>query len=499
MRINSKFITAVAIILIGVLIITGRKSFVKPNRQVEILKTSFRAINQLPDPAMIDTAGKWYLLNHISTPLIEFDLKNTSLLPMIAKSWKIRDNKYILTLDPKAKFSDGTSIRARDVVASIKRIVIKKSSLHFPLWKHVADCENLKFMSDPCQGISGDDDSGVVEVTLKAKSESFLLQISSPEGGIWFADDIDANTLDLKPSKFSGPYSLKNLTVNENKDLILIRNPYSLIQKTFPDSPKEIWIRSMPRAEIEKSIAEGNSDVFIGDYIPFNEYDWDKMDVGVHYSTPSSVNYFYNLNSKKKMGMDLLSELAKFSDKHINFAQTVLPITPSIALSKSEIETLLPKKSDPVISIAAPSFYYKDGTLDFIKEAAAKVGIKVEITKLDMAEFFELRNVDENYKSKYDFLFSNYVASERYPAVQLRFITGNRKAAVDLNDIESPDQDQNKISRLKEYQRWLISSQLVVPFYFTRSHIVYSNKLDIGSQPLTDAEIQLWRITKKVD
>lgn len=495
---KTNYIAAI-LVFIGLLAFFGRNYFVKSNRQIDILKTSLRVINQFPDPAMIDTAGKWYLLGHISSPLIEYDHKNSSLLPMIAKKWDIQGAKYTLEIDPEAKFSDGTPIRARDVVASIKRIITKKTSLHFPLWKHVADCENLKTLDEPCKGISGDDEKGTVEILLHTKSESFLLQLSSPEGGIWSADDMDPKTLALKPTKFSGPYSLMNLEVNDKKDLILKRNPYSQIQKLFPESPKEIWVRSLARAQVEKSIATGETDIFIGDFIPFNDYDWDKMELGTHYTTPSSVIYFFNLNTQKKIGLDLINELAKFPDKRVSLAQTILPIAPSIALTPDEVKGLLPKTSSPELSVAAPGYYYKDKTLEFIEAAAKKAGINLKITKVEPQEFADLYNSDETFKSKYDFVLGNYVASERYPAVQLRFLTGHRKPGVDLNDIESPDQDQTKINRLKDYQRWLISSQLVIPFYFTRTHIVYSKKLDVGSQPLTDAEIQLWRVTKKVD
>jgi ABC-type transport system substrate-binding protein len=492
--------TFLILMSVGLLIFNGRIFFVKPNIQIEILKTSLRVINQFPDPAEIDTAGKWYLLGHISSPLIEYDHKNSSMLPMIAKKWDIQGSKYTLTINNEVKFSDGTPIKAHDVAASIKRIIAKKTSLHFPLWKHIADCENVKTLDDVCQGISSNDDTGTVEIILLTKSESFLLQLSSPEGGIWSAEDINPKTLELKPTKFSGPYALTNLVVNANNDLVLKRNPYSITQKLFPDSPKEIWVRALGRAQVEKSIANSETDIFIGDFIPFNDHDWDNMpELGTHYTTPSSLIYFFNLNTKNKIGLDFINELSKFPDRRVTFAQTILPIVPSIALSPKEVEELLPKTSSRELSVAAPGYYFKDKTLDFIEAAAKKAGIHLVITKVDPQEFMQLYESDTNFKSKYDFVLANYVASERYPAVQLRFLTGHRLPGVELNDIEAPDQDENKINRLKEYQRWLIRSQLVIPFYFTRTHIVYSKKFDVGSQPLTDAEIQLWRVTKKVD
>lgn len=471
----------------------------KSNQQIEVLKTSLRVIDKFPDPAHIDKAGKWYLLYHISSPLIEYDHKNSSFLPLIAKSWDIVGSKYIINLDPNAKFSDGTPIRARDVVASIKRILVKKTSLHFPLWKHVVDCESLKTLDDSCRGISGNDATGVVEITLHTKSESFLLQISSPESGIWSADDIDSKTLELVPKRYSGPYSLVNLEIDSNRELILNRNSYSKVQSQFINSPKQIRVKSMSRVEVEKSIANGETDVFIGDFIPCNDYDWEKMNVGIHYSTPSSILYFFKLNTAKHIGRDLLDSLRDMPDKRLTFANTPLPIASSIALTGEEMKELLPSTSSKQLVVAAPGFYYKDKFLQFMEEAAKKAGIDLKIIKIEPTEYSELIESDENFKSKYDFVLGNYVASERYPAVQLRFLTGKRKPGVDLIGIEAPDQDAEKISRLKEYEKWLLRSQTVVPFYFTRSHIVYQKKFDIGDQPVTDADIQLWRVTKKAE
>lgn len=485
--------------MVGALAIGLKRDFMsKSNQQIEVLRTSLRQIDKFPDPAEIDKAGKWYLLNHISSPLIEYDHKNSSFLPLIAKSWEIVGSKYIIKLDPDAKFSDGSSIRARDVVASIKRILAKKTSLHFPLWNHVADCENLKTLDELCHGISGDDASNTVEVNLLTKSESFLLQISSPEGGIWSADDINPATLELKPTRFSGPYSLNNLVMDANHELVLTRNPYSKIQNKFPDSPKKIRVKSMGRAEVEKSIVDGNTDVFIGDFIPCNDYDWEQMEVGLHYTLPSSIIYFFKLNTNKHIGRDLLQSLEKVPDHRLTFAETLLPFAPSIALTRDEVNSLLPAQSSLDLVVAAPGFYYKDKFLAFVEKAAHEAGINLKIEKVEPAEYSELIQSNENFKSKYDFVIGNYVASERYPAVQLRFLTGKRNPGVDLMGVEAPEQDSTKIKKLKDYEKWLLSSQTVIPFYFTRTHIVYSKKLDIGEQPVTDADIQLWRVTEKM-
>lgn len=467
------------------------------NTQLEVLRTSFRKIDELPDPAIINTAGKWYLLNHISSPVIEYDHQTSSFKPLIAEKWEINGSRYIFHLNAKAKFSDGSPIKASDVAQTIKRILTKRQSTHFPLWKHVLGCETLTKLSEDCEGIKWDDKRGVVEVNLKGKSDSFLLQVSSPESGIWSADDMNAETLELSPKKFSGPYALENLKVNDNRELVLTRNEFSLIQESFPLSPKKILIRSMERADIEKAIVSREADVFIGDFIPYNEYDWEQMNVSVHHTTPSSIIYFFGLNSKEKIGLDLLESLSETPEKRMIRAKAFLPFAPVMALNEEEVHDLVPKKSSRRLHIAAPGFYFKDKTLEFIESAAWKSGIDLKITKIDRAELFTLLTSKEDYRGPYDFILGSYVASERYPAVQLRFLTGARTSPVDLGDVEQPDQDPAKIARLKDYQKWLLSSQTVVPVYFVRSHIVSNPTLDIGKQPTTEADLQLWRITQK--
>jgi len=244
-------------------------------------------------------------------------------------------------------------------------------------------------------------------------------------------------------------------------------------------------------------MVDGLSDIFIGDFIPFNEYDWDHLNFGVHYTTPSSIIYFFGLNSENKVGLDFLDALSDTPEKRLSKANTFLPFAPEVALARNDFAQIMPMKSNKVLKIAVPGFYFKDQFIEYLKTSAQKAGIVLEITKIERGEYFELVTSKDDYKSKYDFLLGSYVASERYPAVQLRFLTGSRTPQVDLSDVEQPDQDPIKIKRLKDYQTWLLKSQIVVPLFFIRSHIVSSSQIDIGDQPTTDADIQLWRLTKK--
>jgi len=65
-----------------------------------------------------------YVDNYLFTPMIQID-RQLRPIEGLAKSWKISDNglTYRFELNPKATFSDGTPVRASDVVFTLRKIV----------------------------------------------------------------------------------------------------------------------------------------------------------------------------------------------------------------------------------------------------------------------------------------------------------------------------------------------------------------------------------------
>lgn len=464
-------------------------------KQLDVLRTSFRAIEKFPDPTQIDTSGKWYFLNHISSPLLVYDHNLSSFKPLIASSWSTENESEIsIALDAGAKFSDGRLIKASDVAATIKRILVNRTSTHFPLWKQIMGSESLRSMEDTCSGLSFSDEKKSLKIKLRAKNSSFLLQISSPECGIWSAEDISRDG-SLTPTKYSGPYELEDIEMNSNREFVLNRNENSFLQRDFPHSPKKIVIQSLDRSGIENAMVGGTSDIFIGDFIPCNEFDWDSLEFNVQYGAPSSVVYFFGLNSKKKIGLDLLEALKNVSERRFQVADTFLPFSPEISVKKRDFMNFLPEKSFESAKIAAPGYYFKRRFLEQLKSFSLGAGITLEIVEVDRAEYVKLLNSADDFRCQYDFLLGTHVCSEKYPAGQLRFLTGGRTPQVDLSDIEQSDQDLRRIKRFREYQIWLLESQIVVPAFFARSHIVSKPQIDIGDQSKTEADIHLWKVT----
>jgi peptide/nickel transport system substrate-binding protein len=65
-----------------------------------------------------------FLTQYLFTPLVHLD-RNLQVIPGLAESWEISDDGLLYTfeLNPKATFSDGTPVRASDVVFTLGKIV----------------------------------------------------------------------------------------------------------------------------------------------------------------------------------------------------------------------------------------------------------------------------------------------------------------------------------------------------------------------------------------
>ena len=211
------------------------------NNSINELRVYFPLLPKIPDPANIKNTGQWYLLGHISSGLAKFNHVKGRFEPLLAQHETYSSGVHTFVLSKDAKFSDGTKITAGDVAASLKRLIILKSSTHFPMWDYIEGCSTLAVLSDECSGLRVISEQKL-EIRLKQKAESFLLQMSSPETGIWAESDINANDpkLAITPTKYSGSYFIK--TFSEKEGFVLEKNIYNPIAQEFTDAPKKIMI-----------------------------------------------------------------------------------------------------------------------------------------------------------------------------------------------------------------------------------------------------------------
>ncbi len=483
------------LLLAGVWIWKGQKSV---NQTLESIKVRIGTKKVLPDPAKIETSGDWYFLDHISSGLVSYDFDKGTFLPNIASSWEISQNRnHIFKIRKDLKFSDGSPITIDDVMATLKRVLIKKTSTHLPLWNYIEGCNHLKSLDDNCSGLKITSD-GDLSITLITKSESFFLQLASPETGIWSKSDI-AKDLSLVPTKFSGPYSIETKT---ELGFRLKRNEESLISQKFPQSPQRIELISIPVTQAEEDLAAGKIDLLLRSHNPFAETDRKSLGVEVYKTAPSTIVYLHSVHNNEKVklvGKDFIEALWKTKADEAIPAETFLPFASNYSLSKAEFLNQLPSHSVKKIRVGKPWNFYSDKFIGLIEQAAKSVGVEIEMIHLEPKEWSEAFE-DPKAKDKIDFILTPYIASERYPAVQLRFLTGQiKKSPIDLIEAESPDLTPQKIEVLKNYQKWLLDSQSAVPLFFTRMHLYHRSNIELGAQSLTDGEVELWRLLKKVN
>lgn len=466
-------------------------------KPLALLKAHVGIQETIPDPAKIELAGDWYFLDHISSGLVGFDHVAGKFKPLLAESWQaFSTGAHTFTLREDAKFHDGTPITSEDVIATLKRILIKRTSTHFPLWEYVEGCESLKDLTTECSGLHAINHR-TVEIRLKHASESFFLQLASPETGIWARQDIDPKTLDLKPKKFSGSYYFENFSGGAAH---LVRNEFNPISKAFEFSPRKIDLVTAKIDVAQELFQKGEIDVLFKSHNPYGERDWKALGFDSLASSLSTLIYLHgaSLEGSQKLGRDFVEAIwAANSDKEIVQAQKFLPFAGDFSLSSTDFLNSLPAKTAKSVRIATPWTYLSDGFLNLLVEAGKKVGANIEIVRLDREDWIKSFE-DRNAGQRFDFILAPYAASERYPAVQLRYITGSlRNPPIDLKTAEVPDLSAEKIAILRDYQKWLLKNQHAVPLFFVRDFFLYQHHIDMGEQPPSDAEIELWRVSQR--
>ncbi len=491
------FIAAISAALLGVWSMVTKQSDFK---KIERLRVRFSIGRTMPDPAKIVWTGDWYVLDHLSSGLIHFDSTRGSFREMLAEKWEIfPDNTHRFYLKKDIVFSDGTPIKARDFAATLKRLLIKKSSSHFPLWEYVEGCEGLKSMKDDCSGLKIVNEH-TLDIKLNGRYSTFLLQLASPETGVWSADDIlDDKNLTIQAKRFSGPYVLESFDPKTN--FVLKRNSKNFISQQFPDSPERIEIPLADMEICEEMMARGELDVFVRNPKPIGEKDWSKYGVETLKSSPSTLVYFGGVSAdtqKQKVAFEVLEHIWKNNPfKELSPATSLLPFEKAYKLEVKSISSDLSVITSPVIRLGVPYTYFPQAFLDFLKDSFRSFGSELQIVVLSRDEY-PLMLDNPRAIEKIDYLLIPYAASERYPAVQLRFMTGLLKhSPVDLKEAETPELDDKQVSVLKAYQKWLLQSGHVVPLFFEKTLILHQNNIDLGIQEAPDSEVEFWRLRKK--
>ena len=206
-------------------------------------------VNSLdPSRAYCDTCQ--IFMTAVYETLIGLDSDNTTLVPRLATKWESNaaQTEFTFTLDPKAKFADGTAVTSADVKWSWERLKGLQGASSYLVG-------SIATIDTP--------DVGTVKVTLSAANSAFLAQVNASYLGIVnskaataqgaTADPATdkAETWFLSNSAGSGPFALAAYT--SGSELRLKRNDaYWGTKANFP----EVLIKETPQAVTQRQQLE---------------------------------------------------------------------------------------------------------------------------------------------------------------------------------------------------------------------------------------------------
>lgn len=454
------------------------------------IATAFPSVRAIPDPTSIVTPAQWYLLGHVSSPLIQYDHAQARFEPLLAESWRIDGSTYTFKLREGLTFSDGAPLSARDVVATIRRQLLKNTSTHFRLREYFSGCEKLTSMTDACPGVSILDER-TIEFHLTKRFESFFLFLASPESAVWSAEDIDANG-ELTHRRFSGPY---RIATSEPGRIVLSKNPRSYLLKDFPHAAEEIEIYT-DGSDPLTLFREKKIDLYVEMVRPYYERDFIQLGLQRVTSSFNTILYLFKVGEAKgRVGRDYLQALWRDElGPEMKPAGSFLPLGSLGALDDQKFLAALPARSTRV-KVAVPTpFFHPEMTAHFGRVAQ---GLDVTFEAVPMEQIYALYDANPENPGGYDFVLTPYVASERFPSVQITFMLEGKKIPLNLANIDDPDSSPERVAQIEAAQKWLLESQTVVPLVFVRNQVLLAPGVELGDQPQTDAEIHLWRVQRR--
>ncbi|WP_395020555.1 ABC transporter substrate-binding protein [Dongia sp.] len=270
-----------------------------------------------PARAICDTCQIY--LSSVYDRLVDLGKDNKTIVPLIADKWTINDRQTELTfhLDPRAKFSDGSPVEAKDVKWSLERLKNIKGS--------------MAYLVDAISAIEATD-AHTVKIVLAAPNSEFLGSLTAPYTGILNSDlagengatsGTDADTKDQAENWFvansagAGPYQLKSYS--PGSELRLVRN-----ENYWRNKPavKELVFQQIkePIAQVQ-ALQAGNADIAM-------QVDPDTAqgisDPNISVETAPSFNFVYvALSPGAKGGEALTAEVREAIAYAIDYKGTI--------------------------------------------------------------------------------------------------------------------------------------------------------------------------------
>ncbi|HUS55541.1 MAG TPA: ABC transporter substrate-binding protein [Thermohalobaculum sp.] len=217
--------------------------------------TDFNTLD--PSRSWCDTCQIY--LTAVYEQLVRVGTDNESIVPRLATDWSVSADglTYTFNLDPKAVFSDGSPVEAKDVAFSLMRLKNLKGGASFL-------AEGIDAADTP--------NAQTVVVTLSAPDPEFLGKASAPYGAIMNSDVVaehgakagaDADSTDqgeawlLENSAGSGAYVLDSYRPDDELRLVVNPNYY----RTAPDASTIVMREAQDAVSQMQMLQSGGADI----------------------------------------------------------------------------------------------------------------------------------------------------------------------------------------------------------------------------------------------
>lgn len=221
--------------------------------QVQAMQTDMRLI--LPrspmdmNPYSYLSLPEWYVHNNITATLVELSYEN-EVVPGIAKTLNVSEDgkTYRFVIDDSRKWSDGSQIKASEVLASFTNEEKHKNAKLLPKILKKGPIAKAIFLEN----------GNTLVFHLEAPVPRFLYHLATPEFGIVDVIQLRKSKVFTAKTRTSGDYKIAKLTKNE---LVLEPSPHS--KRLSPDNPKRIVFSQLTdQTAITTALRKGEIDFY---------------------------------------------------------------------------------------------------------------------------------------------------------------------------------------------------------------------------------------------
>ena len=404
----------------------------------------------------------------------------------IAESFRVEENgkRLVFLISPQAKFSNGRSILAEDVKASLERLISREENGHINAKSAIAE-------------IRAEDRRLVI--VLNRPTPAFLYLLSTPEFGVVPKEILNEKGDIENLSVTSGAYIGGDFGY-EKQAIELTRNPF--FRRFVDGAPEKVSLRFLKPVGAESVGAVLNNDEY--DFLEFQNSEADRILPDItragykyHISNPS-ISVFLIANSERITEAQAQT-IAGIFQKNFSYGGPASVERPSNqlfppktfgSLAASEI----PKLPSPGAALP-PAI-----TLRVVRKDGAYVN---EVKRVFKLAGVEVRLVDRSDNVPFDYRLTGQGMNTEYPEIELHlqilspyasFGVGNEIKEL-LRAAESSTDDAARSAQIKQIGRKLLESGKIVPLTLQGYvHGYRADRLDASSLATYDGNIPLYEM-----